>query len=215
MSTDEDTPRQAYAGVPFADRKNARRERLLDAALNLLDAEGFAAVTVRRVCKEAGLNNRYFYENFTDGEALLDALVDRLEQELALNTAAMMATKPIAAVDQAIEILVAAFVDDPRLLRILHSPADPTIARRRNELLLRSVAAVRPYLEVAAAEFGNPDQRMVETAGYMLIGGWSDTLWAYAEGKLGIERAELVEQLARMFSGIARTLAIPGEPGID
>ncbi|WP_266111145.1 TetR/AcrR family transcriptional regulator [Aldersonia sp. NBC_00410] len=207
MSSAEDAARQRYAGVPFADRKNARRERLLDAALHLLDSEGFAAVTVRRVCQEAGLNNRYFYENFTDIETLFDALVDRLEQDLGHNVAELVANQPHATVDQAIDILVSAFVDDPRLLQILHSPAEPTIARRRNALLLSSVAIARPYLERAAAEFGTPDQHMLDTACFLLIGGWSDTLWAFADGQLAIERAALVNHLARLFTGIARTLA--------
>jgi AcrR family transcriptional regulator len=212
MSSAEDSSRQRYAGVSFADRKEARRARLLDAALHLLDTEGFAAVTVRRVCRDAGLNNRYFYENFTDVDAMLDAIVDRLEQELLPTVAEMLANQPNAPVDQAIGILVSAFVDDPRLLRILHSAGEPTLARRREALLLRSVAAVRPHLELAATEFGTPDQRMLDTSAYLLIGGWSDTLWAYAVGELDVERAELVEQLARLFSGIARTVATSTDP---
>jgi AcrR family transcriptional regulator len=87
MSNADEGSGQRYAGVAFEVRKDTRRRQLLDAALQLLDGEGFAAVTARRVCKEAGLNNRYFYESFTDIEALLDAQVDRLEQGLVHNIA--------------------------------------------------------------------------------------------------------------------------------
>ncbi len=198
---------QSYGGVPFPDRQHARRERLLDAALHLLDSGGVSAVTVRGVCREAGLNNRYFYENFADLDALLDAVVDRLEQGIAGRVAELLAADATAPPDRAIAILVSAFLDDPRLLRILHTAGDPALARRREALLLRSVAALRPYLAAAAGRFGRADPCLLDTAGYLLIGGWSDALWAFSAGKLELDRSELVEQLTALFLGVARTVA--------
>lgn len=197
---------QAYGGVPFAARQQSRRERLLDAALHVLDTEGAAAVTVRRVCGAAGLNNRYFYENFADLDALLDAVVDRLEQDILRRVTELLAAGEPAPAERAIAILVSAFLDDPRLLRILHTAGDPRLARRRRALLLRSVAALRPHLAAAAGDFGGTDPRMLDTAAYLLVGGWSDTLWAYAAGELEVTRPELVDQLTVLFRAVARAL---------
>ncbi|NKY31689.1 TetR/AcrR family transcriptional regulator [Nocardia speluncae] len=198
---------QSYGGVPFSDRQRSRRERLLDAALHLLDTAGAPGVTVRGVCREAGLNNRYFYENFADLDALLDAVVDRLEQSIGRRVAEILASGEPSPADDAIAVMVSAFIDDPRLLRILHTAGDPALARRREALLLRSVAALRPFLVAAAAEFGRADPRMLDTAGFLLVGGWSDALWAFSAGELTVDRSELVEQLTALFTGVARTIA--------
>ena len=205
--TGPEVPGQSYGGVPFSDRQQSRRERLLDAAVHLLDSAGTSGVTVRGVCREAGLNNRYFYENFADLDALLDAVVDRLEQGIVRRVAELLTPGAAARADEAIAIMVSAFVDDPRLLRILHTAGDPALARRREALLLRSVAALGPYLAAAAGEFGRVDPRMLETAGYLLVGGWSDILWAFSAGELALDRSELVEQLTALFMGVARTIA--------
>ncbi|HSS25484.1 MAG TPA: TetR/AcrR family transcriptional regulator, partial [Mycobacterium sp.] len=53
-----------YRGVEAAARLAARRNRLLAAGLDLLGAEqeDIPALTVRGVCRQAGLATRYFYE---------------------------------------------------------------------------------------------------------------------------------------------------------
>jgi AcrR family transcriptional regulator len=47
-------------------------------------ATGYAAVSVKQVCQAAGLTERYFYQSFSDREALLagvyDWQVDQLKQ---------------------------------------------------------------------------------------------------------------------------------------
>src|SRR5512139_3717483 len=50
-----------YGGVSAQERKAARRERLLDAGLQLFGTPGGDRVTVSAVCAEAGLTERYFY----------------------------------------------------------------------------------------------------------------------------------------------------------
>ncbi|MEV5652890.1 TetR/AcrR family transcriptional regulator [Nocardia sp. NPDC052254] len=197
-------PRQRYGGVDFTDRRVTRRERLLDVTLDLLDTEGLAAVTVRRVCREARLNARYFYESFADLDALFDGLVDRLESEVVQRVTELAGMRSPALPEQAMAILVDAFVDDPRLLRILHTAAEPTLRARRQALVLRSVAAIRPYLEADAAVAGRPDPRLLDTAAFLLIGGWTDVLFAFGTGELAIERGVLIDHLTTLFHAVAR-----------
>ena len=79
-----------YRGVPADDRIAARREALIDAALEVFAAEGWAGLSARRVCEQAGLTRRYFYESFDGIDALLGALFDRITGEVtaAVRTAA-------------------------------------------------------------------------------------------------------------------------------
>src|SRR6478736_5244259 len=57
-----------WAGVPLSDRRAERRALLVDAAYRLFGDEGESAVSVRSVCRECGLNTRYFYESFADAD---------------------------------------------------------------------------------------------------------------------------------------------------
>lgn len=204
MNSPADPDQQRYGGIPLADRKSARRARLLDATLQVLDTEGIAAVTVRRVCREAGLNNRYFYENFTGLDDLLDVMADRIVEEVGERAAALTATAPPTRVKQAITIMVSVLLDDPRLLRILRSAGESALAQRRDAMRLRAVALLRPYLLTAANAGGIADERMIDTAAHLLVGGWIETLWAFSTGELAISRTELIDQLASLFFGVAR-----------
>lgn len=58
-----------YGGVTAADRRKERHDRLMAAGLTVFGANGFHRSTVRDVCTEAGLTERYFYESF---KTLLD-----------------------------------------------------------------------------------------------------------------------------------------------
>lgn len=75
-----------YGGLSPEDRVAARRARLVEAGCTLFGDQGFRATTVRGICAEAGLTDRYFYESFASVEALLMAVyaaqMDRLRQRL-------------------------------------------------------------------------------------------------------------------------------------
>ena len=69
-----------WAGVPLTDRR-AERALLVDAGYRLFGEEGEAGVSVRSVCRECGLNTRYFYESFDDVDDLLGAVYDRVSRD--------------------------------------------------------------------------------------------------------------------------------------
>ncbi|NED70543.1 TetR/AcrR family transcriptional regulator, partial [Streptomyces sp. SID10244] len=52
-------------------------------ALELLGASDGGSVTVRGVCREAGLTTRYFYESFDSIEALVSATFDEVIAEIS------------------------------------------------------------------------------------------------------------------------------------
>ncbi|MGB3353186.1 MAG: TetR/AcrR family transcriptional regulator [Mycobacterium sp.] len=71
-----------WAGVSLTDRRAERRALLVDAAFRLFGDGGEAALSVRSVSRECGLNTRYFYESFSDTDDLLGAVYDRVSAEL-------------------------------------------------------------------------------------------------------------------------------------
>jgi AcrR family transcriptional regulator len=144
------SPRRRYS--PRLPREE-RREQLLDAALRLISAEGFGAVSMEGVAREADIAKTVVYDAFANQHELLQALLER-EQERALSDiAAAVPTFPIAGdpIDILIESLTTvleAVRSHPDTWRLILLPADgtPPVIRtevdRHRELLLRQLQPI-------------------------------------------------------------------------
>lgn len=73
---------RTYAGESASDRAGRRRRQLLDAGLELFGTAGYRATTVRLLCREARVSDRYFYEQFDSTEDLLVAVYDECTARL-------------------------------------------------------------------------------------------------------------------------------------
>lgn len=71
-----------YRGATPLQRVEQRRAQLIDAAVDVFGTVGYRAATVDDICARAGLSKRYFYESFTDSEALLLACYERCADEI-------------------------------------------------------------------------------------------------------------------------------------
>lgn len=82
-----------------------RRERtvaaILDAGRALMTEAGYAGVTVDDVTARAGVAKGAFYHHFPSKQALLDAVVDRLQGEIADELRADRAPDPLSSDDLA------------------------------------------------------------------------------------------------------------------
>jgi AcrR family transcriptional regulator len=67
-------PKRRYARRMSVEQ---RREQLMDAALTVLDRDGYAALTVEAISRAAGVTRPVFYAAYDDLKTLLDALLDR------------------------------------------------------------------------------------------------------------------------------------------
>ena len=65
------------------DGNNGTSQRIYDCALNILEAEGPHAVSMRRVAKDVGITPMAIYHHFPCREALLGAVVDSEFEKLA------------------------------------------------------------------------------------------------------------------------------------
>ena len=73
-----DKKRRSFRGVSAEQRQAERYEKLIEAGLQSFGTHGFYRVTVREICAEAKLTERYFYESFKNHEELLVAVYQRL-----------------------------------------------------------------------------------------------------------------------------------------
>jgi AcrR family transcriptional regulator len=64
-------PDRLYRGVTNSQRTAERRQRFIAAAIQRFGSDGFHATTLKSLCAEAGLTERYFYESFSNFDELL------------------------------------------------------------------------------------------------------------------------------------------------
>lgn len=207
------TAERAYGGISAADRRAARRERLVEAALDIVGAEGTGAITVTRLCRAAGLNERYFYESFREREDVLVAAGDHVAEVLAarmLERLAASAEDPRSRATAAIGAAVDVLAEDPRKGTLfLETSSSPVLGQRRVELaggfvdlmLSQALATLRLEATPEVESFGR-------FAATHLFGGVLETIGAWMRGALPISRDELVERNVQMF--LAAGAAIPG-----
>lgn len=81
------TTGRRYRGVSVEERRAARRQQLLEAGLQVFGEQGYHSATVRQICAQANLTERYFYESFSNSEDLLCAVY---EQHMQLQQARIM-----------------------------------------------------------------------------------------------------------------------------
>lgn len=197
-------PVRPWRGVSATDRTSERRERLLEAGLECFATRGYANSSVREVCREAGLTERYFYESFAGREALLKALADGIVEDFLLAVAPILplleSDLPRAAHEGA-AAFVASLADDPRRARILLVESvgvSPSAEDHRRTVFAHLVGFLR---EAAALSFGDWVRQSAEfeVLARAVIGGAQELLVAYVRGELHIERDELVTSLAQLF----------------
>jgi AcrR family transcriptional regulator len=102
----------------------ALREALLDACLELIEAEGIGAVSLRRVAREAGVSPGAPYHHFPDRAALLSALAAKGYTSLAadLVAARTSAESPVPGLAALVRAYVAFAVRRPAYFRLMFRP---------------------------------------------------------------------------------------------
>ncbi|MET0451475.1 MAG: TetR/AcrR family transcriptional regulator [Mycobacterium sp.] len=187
--------RGRWSGVPLEDRQALRRDHLIAAGVNLLGGESDSALTVRAVCRVAGLTERYFYESFTDRDDFVRAVYDDVCR------AAMAALTSSATPREAVERFVALMVDDPVRGRVL------LIAPEREPVLTKSGAEWMPsfieLLQHKLTRISDPAiQAMVATG---LVGALTALFTAYLNGRLATTREQFVDYCIDMLLSRAST----------
>ncbi|MEO6699501.1 MAG: TetR/AcrR family transcriptional regulator [Paraperlucidibaca sp.] len=111
-----------YRGVSEEARQAERRQRFVEAGLTVFGSRGYHSSTVRSICAEAGLTERYFYESFSNSEDLLCVVYDYANQRIREGILGALSGTPREPSAIAYATLVAFLTimrDDPRMAQIL------------------------------------------------------------------------------------------------
>ena len=203
-----------YRGVSATDRRHQRRQRLIDAGLELFGTRGIAAVGIVDVCAEAGLTKRYFYENFASIDALAEAVFEHVTGDLvaivvpAIEIGAGRDPRP------ALTVYIRALLSDPRVVRLLavESQTGP-LKKYRDGFPTR---AVELWFAFAASDEDMPPPQDMRLKAYGFVGAAQQIGMAWLDGHLPLTIDEVIDQLVDMFyriSGIAPPSPRGDEPG--
>lgn len=135
--------KRPYRGVSAQERVAERRQQFIDAGLICFGDDGYHAVTVKQLCQQAKLTERYFYESFAGREDLFAAVyedaVERL-QGLFLTASTPYAPKLSEMARAGLDVFYGLLREDCRVARILMVEVltvSPRMERRAQAATLR------------------------------------------------------------------------------
>jgi AcrR family transcriptional regulator len=202
--------KRAYGGISAEERRTQRRAALLDAALEAIGTQGFAALTISGLCKETGLNDRYFAESFDSREAIFSALVDRTVAEMTEVINAAVAEAPsdlVGLAHAALKAVIEYLTDDPRRARIVftEAPTTPPVAQRRREVMDYLLDVAEAHLSETLGEQALPAPDGLRFAGVSLFGILMETTATWLAGGLDMTRDELIDRQTQLGMALLQT----------
>jgi AcrR family transcriptional regulator len=148
----------------------SQRERLLDAAVDVVAEKGYGATTVADLTKEAGVSRTTFYELFEDKEACFLAAYDTAADVLARRIAAAFETQEAwpDRVRAGLMVLLESLAGEPRVARLALvdvGSAGPRAQRRYRAALQR----MTPFFD-EGRDFAPGGRRLPANTSRMAIG---------------------------------------------
>ncbi|MGQ0599573.1 TetR/AcrR family transcriptional regulator [Aquabacterium sp.] len=119
------TVTRRYGGVDAAERRRERQRRLMAAGLAVFGTRGYHLSTVRDICAQASLTERYFYESFKTLGELFDAVYAELRSQLQQRVMQSVIAQgvrqpdPMAMGEGSLRAWYAFLHEDPRRARIM------------------------------------------------------------------------------------------------
>ena len=115
-----------FKGMSLSERKLARKEKLIEAGIEAYGNHGFFSVTVKDICNEAKLTERYFYESFKKSEDLFQTiflqLIEQLQQTV-MNGVMQAVPEPKNMIHSGLTAIFTMLKNDPRVARIIYVDA--------------------------------------------------------------------------------------------
>jgi AcrR family transcriptional regulator len=195
-----------YGGKTAGERREERRGQLLDAALELFGTVGYTATTIEALCAAAGLNPRYFYEQFETREQVLRAVYDRhVEQVLrtVLEVLERAGPEPRARLEVGLRAFIEATLADERGARVnyfeLVGVSRELEAHRRHVLRTYAelIAGQLEQLDGAPAGLVAGDRRLSAMA---LVGATDGLVIDWLSGDRREPPERIVETLLGIFA---------------
>lgn len=206
-----------YRGQAAEARSADRRARLIQAGADLVGTQGVAAMTMRAVCREAELSQKFFYESFTDTDDLLREVYrstfEHARQVIyaAADPDADLPTRTRAGVGAAAQLVE----EDPRICRILL--VEP-IADLRLRHFVRDAVGAMTGLTAPTGRAGTVAAARVKMQYATVFGAIISLFIEWTEGNLGSDHDVFVDHVSAMllssplFDNAVQAVPSTGQP---
>jgi AcrR family transcriptional regulator len=157
------TVHRPYGGVHADTRRLERRTRLMAAGLEVIGTRGYHQSTIRDICAESGLSERYFYESFKGMALMFEAIYAELHTESqsrvmgAFVTASAGNADPMRMAEAAITAWLSFLKEDVRRARILLIDAVSVndLSQRNAQAAIQDFAGIiRAFVEMLYPSLG-------------------------------------------------------------
>lgn len=199
---------RTWRGQTIEERQAHRRDRLIEAGIELFGTRGYANTPVKAICEEAGLTERYFYEAFEGRESLLDEIYSMLLancRRATLEAIRGAGDDLVASMRAGLTAFAHELTRDPRRARIQEIEVvgvSPDMERKRREAIHAFAALVADRMrELGATDQSGPLRLEVVALG--LVGSVNEQLIDFVLGYLEIPLEDLVENQIAAFSVVA------------
>ena len=144
-------------------RREATRNRLIQAAIHEFALRGIDATSVEQLCEQAGFTRGAFYSNFATKDDLCVAIIEHYCQQVEEGLDQIFQPPADAGIEWAVNEAIPAFFRTlgptaqvrMTMLEIhLRSTRSPELATRLNELDSRTRPAMMTFLDQAASHVG-------------------------------------------------------------
>lgn len=209
-STSSKKTKRTYGGLSEAQRVNERRERFLEAGLEVFGSLGMRGATVRKLCKEAGLTERYFYESFTGTEDLYCEVFRAQVNATGQRFMSLLPDLPVALEDRirtCLELYFTSMRND-RVVRVMY--IESLVGSDQVQNILRQNVASLSSLALMMLRADNPDLDVTEdfgkAMGTAINGAMSALAVQWMLSDYAMEQHVLVESGTLMVLGTMQEL---------
>lgn len=195
MSESPQQDERIWGGTTLAERRKQRRSAFLTAALNMIGEHGTAAVTMRALCRETGIADRYFYENFESRDDLLVQLFQKVSDEtLTVLNDKTVQSDPAAFARSFVETVVDLTIADRRRGRLLvvESLAEPAL----RGITLTTLPTFTKLMRRVLPRSSTQAERAIVSIGF--TGALGSIIMAWLSGDFPATRDELVAECSAL-----------------
>lgn len=203
------TGNRRYAGRPSTERSAERRARLVRAGLTLFGSDGYANVTIERLCKTSRVSTRYFYEHFENREALLAAVFEQVindGRKVILEALAKPGTH-LAPMERSLDALRAFlhyYMDEPTRARIgcLETVGVSPALEARRRKLIHELADIVSLSANTLADAGVLPAASYRLSGVALVGASNELIAEWLIADTGLDADAMIRQIVALFRAL-------------
>lgn len=201
-----------YGGETAEERAARQRRQFMEAGLELFGTIGYRTTSVRALCRQAGLIDRYFYRNFRDTEDLLEAIynvsMDDMEAQVVQAVSQVL---PMADYEHTIQVGLDAFFaafQNSRVARVCWLEVRGVSPRIDALYTARTQKFADLLLRFNRALFPNQvnDTQAAEFVAVALVGAISQSAAHWLLSDYHADRRVLVAANALILRGLAQAL---------